>query len=65
MDFGVLTLAQINAIGLARHAEARGFTHWWVGEGQLLFSVGPESKWLDAFSGGSGASPGHRRWWAV
>lgn len=38
MDFGALALAQINAVGLARHAEARGFTHWWVGEGQMLFS---------------------------
>jgi alkanesulfonate monooxygenase SsuD/methylene tetrahydromethanopterin reductase-like flavin-dependent oxidoreductase (luciferase family) len=38
MDFGALVLAQINAAGLARHAEDRGFTHWWVGEGQMLFS---------------------------
>lgn len=38
MDFGALVLAQINAAGLARHAEGRGFTHWWVGEGQMLFS---------------------------
>ena len=38
MDFGALALAQINAVTLARHAEARGFTHWWVGEGQMLFS---------------------------
>jgi alkanesulfonate monooxygenase SsuD/methylene tetrahydromethanopterin reductase-like flavin-dependent oxidoreductase (luciferase family) len=38
MDFGVLVLAQIDAAGLARHAEDRGFTHWWVGEGQMLFS---------------------------
>lgn len=38
MEFGALVLAQINAAGLARHAEDHGFTHWWVGEGQMLFS---------------------------
>lgn len=38
MDFGTLVLAHIKAAALARHAEDRGFTHWWVGEGQMLFS---------------------------
>lgn len=38
MDFGALVLARIKEAGLARHAEERGFTHWWVGEGQMLFS---------------------------
>lgn len=38
MDFGALVLAHIKAAPLARHAEDRGFTHWWVGEGQMLFS---------------------------
>jgi alkanesulfonate monooxygenase SsuD/methylene tetrahydromethanopterin reductase-like flavin-dependent oxidoreductase (luciferase family) len=38
MDFGVLALARAGAESAAHFAEQRGFTHWWAGEGQMLFS---------------------------